>query len=89
MGEGFRVNLAFTYYDYRMEGSRTGYGYYYNLIEGVPFGAFIVPGLIMLSILTESISNASFGIYMPRFSGTIYEVLSAPISPVEIVIGSL
>lgn len=56
-------------------------------IDGVSYGAFIVPGLIMLSILTESIMNASFGIYMPRFSGTIYEVLSAPISAVEIVIG--
>lgn len=56
-------------------------------IEGVSYGAFIVPGLIMLSIMTESISNASFGIYMPRYSGTIYEVLSAPISYVEIVIG--
>ena len=56
-------------------------------IEGVSYGAFIVPGLIMLSILTESVSNASFGIYMPKFSGTIYEVLSAPISAVEIVIG--
>jgi ABC-2 type transport system permease protein len=56
-------------------------------IEGVSYGAFIVPGLIMLSILTESISNASFGIYMPKFSGTIYEVLSAPISPLEIVTG--
>ncbi len=56
-------------------------------IDGVSYGAFIVPGLIMLSILTESISNGSFGIYMPRYSGTIYEVLSAPISPVEIVIG--
>ncbi|MBC6981868.1 ABC transporter permease [Caulobacter sp. 17J80-11] len=56
-------------------------------IDGVPYGAFIVPGLIMLSILTESISNASFGIYLPRFSGTIYEVLSAPISSTEIVIG--
>jgi ABC-2 type transport system permease protein len=56
-------------------------------IEGVSYGAFIVPGLIMLSVLTESISNASFGIYMPRYSGTIYEVLSAPISPMEIVIG--
>lgn len=56
-------------------------------IDGVSYGAFIVPGLIMLSILTESISNASFGIYMPRYSGTIYEVLSAPISYVEIVIG--
>ena len=56
-------------------------------IEGVSYGAFIVPGLIMLSVLTESISNASFGIYMPRSSGTIYEVLSAPISPMEIVVG--
>jgi ABC-2 type transport system permease protein len=56
-------------------------------IDGVSYGAFIVPGLMMLSIMTESISNASFGIYMPRFSGTIYEVLSAPISAVEIVIG--
>ena len=56
-------------------------------IEGVSYGAFIVPGLIMLSILTESIMNASFGIYMPKFSGTIYEVLSAPISAFEIVVG--
>jgi ABC-2 type transport system permease protein len=56
-------------------------------IDGVSYGAFIVPGLIMLSVLTESISNASFGIYMPRYSGTIYEVLSAPISFLEVVIG--
>jgi ABC-2 type transport system permease protein len=56
-------------------------------IDGVSYGAFIVPGLIMLSVLTESISNASFGIYMPKYSGTIYEVLSAPISAIEIVIG--
>ena len=56
-------------------------------IDGVSYGAFIVPGLIMLSILTESVSNASFGIYMPRYSGTIYEILSAPISYFEIVIG--
>ena len=56
-------------------------------IDGVSYGAFIVPGLIMLSILTESVSNASFGIYMPKFSGTIYEILSAPISTSEIVIG--
>ena len=56
-------------------------------IDGVSYGAFIVPGLIMLSVLTESISNASFGIYMPRYAGTIYEVLSAPISVFEIVIG--
>lgn len=56
-------------------------------VGGVSYGAFIVPGLIMLSLLTQSISNASFGIYFPRFSGTIYELLSAPISTVEIVIG--
>jgi ABC-2 type transport system permease protein len=56
-------------------------------VEGVSYGAFIVPGLVMLSILTESISNASFGIYMPRYAGTIYEVLSAPVSFVEVVIG--
>lgn len=56
-------------------------------VDGVPYGAFIVPGLIMLSILTESLSNASFGIYMPKWSGTIYEVLSAPVSPFEIVLG--
>jgi ABC-2 type transport system permease protein len=56
-------------------------------IDGVSYGAFIVPGLIMLSILTESVSNASFGIYMPKFTGTIYEILSAPISTGEIVIG--
>ena len=56
-------------------------------MEGVSYGAFIIPGLIMLSLLNESISNASFGIYMPKFSGTIYEVLSAPISFVEIVLG--
>ncbi len=56
-------------------------------IDGVDYGAFIVPGLIMLSILTQSISNASFGIYFPRFSGTIYEFLSAPISAIEMVMG--
>lgn len=56
-------------------------------LDGVSYGAFIVPGLIMLSILTESISNGSFSIYMPKFSGTIYEVLSAPISAVEIILG--
>jgi ABC-2 type transport system permease protein len=55
-------------------------------MEGVSYGAFIVPGLIMLSLLTQSISNASFGIYFPRFSGTIYEILSAPLSPIEIVV---
>jgi ABC-2 type transport system permease protein len=54
---------------------------------GVPYGAFIVPGLIMLSVFTESLNNASFGIYLPRFTGTIYEVLSAPVSPVEMVLG--
>lgn len=56
-------------------------------IEGISYGAFIIPGLIMLSLLSESISNASFGIYFPRFSGTIYEVLSAPVSYVEVVMG--
>jgi ABC-2 type transport system permease protein len=56
-------------------------------IDGIPYGAFIVPGLIMLMLLTESTSNASFGIYFPRFAGTIYELLSAPISPLEIVLG--
>jgi ABC-2 type transport system permease protein len=56
-------------------------------IDGISYGAFIVPGLMMLSILTESVSNASFGIYMPKWAGTIYELLSAPVSPLEIVIG--
>ena len=56
-------------------------------VEGVSYGTFIVPGLIMLSVLTQSIANASFGIYFPRFSGTIYEILSAPISFFEIVLG--
>jgi ABC-2 type transport system permease protein len=56
-------------------------------VEGVSYGAFIVPGLIMLSLLTQSVSNASFGIYFPRFSGTIYELLSAPVSPLETVLG--
>ena len=56
-------------------------------IDGVSYGAFIIPGLIMLSLLTQSISNASFGIYFPRFVGTIYELLSAPVSPAEIVLG--
>jgi ABC-2 type transport system permease protein len=56
-------------------------------VEGVSYGAFIVPGLLMLSLMTQSISNGSFGIYMPRFTGTIYEMLSAPVSYVEIVIG--
>ncbi len=56
-------------------------------VGGVPYGAFIVPGLIMLTLLTQSVSNASFGIYFPRFSGTIYELLSAPVSPLETVLG--
>jgi ABC-2 type transport system permease protein len=56
-----------------------------NAIDGISYGAFLVPGLIMLSVLTESLSNASFGIYFPRFTGTIYEVLSAPVSPFELV----
>ena len=56
-------------------------------IEGVSYGAFIVPGLIMLLLLTQSVMNASFGIYFPRFVGTIYEILSAPISAFEIVLG--
>ena len=55
-------------------------------VGGVPYGAFIVPGLIMLSLFTESLSNASFGIYFPKFTGTIYELLSAPVSPPEIVL---
>ncbi len=55
-------------------------------IDGISYGAFIVPGLIMLSLLTQSISNASFGIFFPKFMGTIYELLSAPVSSVEIVI---
>jgi ABC-2 type transport system permease protein len=55
-------------------------------VEGIPYGAFLVPGLIMLSLLTQSISNASFGIYFPRFTGTIYEHLSAPVSYFEIVL---
>ena len=55
-------------------------------IDGIAYGAFIVPGLIMLSLFTQSIFNASFGIYFPKFTGTIYELLSAPVSPLEIVI---
>ncbi len=62
-------------------GSRMG------AIDGVSYGAFIIPGLIMLSLLNESISNASFGIYLPKWSGTIYQVLSAPVSWIEVVIG--
>ena len=56
-------------------------------IDGVAYGAFIVPGLILLAVLTESISNASFGIYLPRFTGTIYELLSAPVSAMEVLLG--
>ena len=62
-------------------GSRMG------AVDGISYGAFIIPGLIMLSLLNESISNASFGIYLPKWSGTIYELLSAPVSPIEVVIG--
>ena len=56
-------------------------------IDGISYGAFLVPGLIMLTLLTQSVSNASFGIFFPKFTGTIYELLSAPISPIEIVLG--
>lgn len=56
-------------------------------VEGVGYGSFIVPGLIMLSLMTQSVSNAAFGIYFPKFTGTIYEILSAPISYLEIVVG--
>jgi ABC-2 type transport system permease protein len=56
-------------------------------LDGISYGAFIVPGLVMLAIFTESLNNAAFGIYLPRFTGTIYEILSAPISPLEIVLG--
>jgi ABC-2 type transport system permease protein len=56
-------------------------------LEGVSYGAFIVPGLVMLTLLTQSIANASFGIYFPKFTGTIYEILSAPVSYIEIVTG--
>ena len=56
-------------------------------VDGIHYGAFIIPGLVMLSLLTESISNASFGIYMPKWSGTIYELLSAPVSSAEVILG--
>ena len=56
-------------------------------VDGVSYGAFIVPGLVMLSLLSESISNASFGIYLPKWSGTIYELLSAPVGVVEVIVG--
>ncbi len=62
-------------------------GSHIGAINGVSYGSFIVPGLIMLAVVTESISNASFGIYFPRFTGTIYELLSAPIDYVEILLG--
>jgi len=62
-------------------------GYRMGSIDGISYGAFIIPGLVMLNLLNESISNASFGIYMPKFSGTIYEVLSAPVSAVEVILG--
>jgi ABC-2 type transport system permease protein len=62
-------------------GSRMG------AVDGISYGAFIIPGLVMLSLLTESISNASFGIYMPKWSGTIYELLSAPVSSAEVILG--
>ena len=56
-------------------------------IDGISYGAFIIPGLVMLSLLNESISNSAFGIYMPKWSGTIYELLSAPVSSMEVVMG--
>ncbi len=56
-------------------------------IDGISYGAFIIPGLVMLSLLNESITNAAFGIYMPKWSGTVYELLSAPVSPAEVVMG--
>lgn len=62
-------------------------GHRINEIDGVNYGSFIVPGLIMLMLLTQSVSNASFGIYFPKFTGTIYEILSAPISHLEIALG--
>ncbi|GAN54742.1 ABC transporter permease [Tanticharoenia sakaeratensis] len=65
----------------------TAMGSHMGRTGGVSYGAFIVPGLVMMSLLTQSISNASLGIYMPKFMGTIYEVLSAPVSPFEIVCG--
>ncbi|WP_349371865.1 ABC transporter permease [Salinarimonas sp.] len=58
-----------------------------DTVEGIAYGAFIVPGLIMLTVITESLTNSSFGIYLPKFQGTIYELLSAPVSAVETVIG--
>ena len=58
-----------------------------SAVNGVAYGAFIIPGLMMLTLLNESISNASFGIYLPRFTGTIYEILSAPVSALEVLVG--
>ena len=65
----------------------TAIGARMGTVDGVSYGAFIVPGLIMLSILSESVSNASFGIYLPKWSGTIFELLSAPVSYLEVLIG--
>ena len=65
----------------------TAIGSRIEAIDGLDYGSFIVPGLIMLTILGQSVSNASFGIYFQKFTGTIYEVLSAPISPIEITYG--
>lgn len=65
----------------------TAIGTKIETIDGITYGGFIVPGLIMLSVITQSLSNASFGIFMPKYNGTIYEILSAPISPLEIVTG--
>lgn len=56
-------------------------------INGITYGAFIIPGLVMLSVITQSLSNAAFGIFMPKYNGTIYEILSAPVSPLETIIG--
>lgn len=64
-----------------------GIGSRMGTVEGVSYGAFIVPGLVMLSLLSESVSNASFGIFLPKWSGTVYELLSAPVSPLEVIIG--
>lgn len=65
----------------------TAIGSHIQSIDGINYGGFIVPGLVMLTILGQSVSNSAFGIYFPRFSGTIYEILSAPLSSIEIVIG--
>ncbi|NDR59643.1 ABC transporter permease [Aliiruegeria sabulilitoris] len=65
----------------------TAIGQRIDTVDGIPYGAFIVPGLVMLTLLQQSVTNASFGIYFPKFIGTIYELLSAPVSFIEIVIG--